>query len=346
MASITDFTNTSKYNDRILKKITYGPMSYENYMEYRIDNKTDEDKSAIKFRIEQIRKSNPYMYRIIELVIYYIDTENTIGIDRKYICINKIPTRILKRKQWVKFGNKNTNNNCTTISDPIFIVPPGRDSEIVKINYKLSEKYKQNEKKYSLEEIDLYSTPLIKTSKSDYIKVKFNTSGNTNNREINKIQNKIMNNNTSNKKFKMFMPSKNAISMFNTMKQNSKEDNSDGGTSNTKKKSKFSMGYLPPGMKRHVKRERNPDVLYSIVIKNIPTYINSRDIEQRLKDIFKSFGDICKVKCLRDNNNPDNFNRGLAFIDFYDKDAANQVLSSNNRHTIDSMVLSIEKKKN
>ena len=99
-------------------------------------------------------------------------------------------------------------------------------------------------------------------------------------------------------------------------------------------------------MQRHVKRERNPDVLYSIVIKNIPTHIKSRDIEIQLKDIFKSYGDICKVKCLRDNHNPDNFNRGLAFIDFYDKDAANKVLDSSNRHTIDNMVLSIEKKKN
>ena len=213
------------------------------------------------------------------------------------------------------------------------------------MNRILAEKYKSNEKKYSLEEIDLYSKPINKTSKSDFIKIKFNTSNNINNREIDKIQNKILNNN-SNKKFKMFMPSKNAINMFNTMKKTPDEEDSNNVSSNSKKKSKFTMGYVPPGMQRTIKRDRNPDVLYSIVIKNIPTHIKTRDIEIQLKDIFKTYGDICKVKCLKDNNNPNNFNRGLAFIDFYEKDDANKVLDSNNRHTINNMVLSIEKKKN
>ena len=55
------------------------------------------------------------------------------------------------------------------------------------------------------------------------------------------------------------------------------------------------------------------------------------------RKMFKWIGEIPKDGSDKDRK---------TIIDFYDKDAANKVLDSSNRHTIDNMVLSIEKKKN
>ena len=82
---------------------------------------------------------------------------------------------------------------------------------------------------------------------------------------------------------------------------------------------------------------------FSIIIKNFPNDISCNNLEQQLKNIFKVFGPIYKIKILYDKYTKKI--KDIAFIDFYNTEDADKVLNSTQKFIIESSVLFIEKSK-
>lgn len=83
---------------------------------------------------------------------------------------------------------------------------------------------------------------------------------------------------------------------------------------------------------------------FSIVIKNVPSEYDIRDIEFKLRNMFRSFGEIERLKVLSDKND-NTLSRDIAFLDFiYPSDAIN-ILKSTERFVIEHNVLNLEKSK-
>ena len=340
MACLTEPTVPIKNEGRLLKTVRYGPMNIDTYREFRIE-KNDNNGDEIRFVIEKMRKENPYLYMIIEIERYYLKNRDQVEINTQYMALNRLPKRVKARKNIPKFGRALTSGNegVTVIGTPVYITPVGEDAD--EWAKKMNKHYKDLESKYNIFKCNKYGidldidTLVIKDNKPT--KEKFSS-------ELNDVHDRINSKNATSK-FKIFKPSGMAMNIMNKLKNDETESDND---SKSSKGFKKKGGYLPPGMKRMVQRPKNPDTTYSVVVKNIPQHIDSRDVEKLLKDMFKGYGDIHRIKALRDNSgNEGTKNRGIAFIDYYEKESVNNAISDPNTHSrvIEHMVLGVEEKK-
>ena len=90
---------------------------------------------------------------------------------------------------------------------------------------------------------------------------------------------------------------------------------------------------------------------FSIVIKNLPTDANVDDVKYDLQDVFTNFIkglypskngiNICKAAVLSSNG----VIKGIAFVDFYNKDHMEDILNSTTKFKIGFNILNIERKK-
>lgn len=93
----------------------------------------------------------------------------------------------------------------------------------------------------------------------------------------------------------------------------------------------------------------NSSANQSLVIKNLPNDYNANDLRDELQYLFNDFiskefkfhGRICRVSVLTSGNQI----KGVAFVDFYNSEHLDSVLSSNERFKIGFNILNIEKKK-
>jgi len=99
-------------------------------------------------------------------------------------------------------------------------------------------------------------------------------------------------------------------------------------------------GYVPAFIKDKIAENKHLEN-FSIVVKNFPTHMPKNYLEQELKKLFKGYGSIDRIKVLTDKYTQEV--KDIAFIDFtYPADALN-LLNSNERFTISSCILSLEK---
>ena len=88
--------------------------------------------------------------------------------------------------------------------------------------------------------------------------------------------------------------------------------------------------------------------MYSIVIKNLPNDYDANDLRNELQYVFCDYIEskfncdkrICKTSVLTSNN----VVKGVAFIDFYNKEHMESIMSSTERFKIGFNILNIEKK--
>jgi len=82
----------------------------------------------------------------------------------------------------------------------------------------------------------------------------------------------------------------------------------------------------------------------TIVIKNIPTYLDKQVVYNSLKQIFIKYGGISKITVLQ-NKMDSNKLLGIAFIDFFNSKTVDSVLGINKKFAIQSNILTIERQK-
>jgi hypothetical protein len=105
----------------------------------------------------------------------------------------------------------------------------------------------------------------------------------------------------------------------------------------------FTKTFVPSKLKKKMKENMGLEK-FSIVIKNIPSEYDIRDIEFKLRNMFRSFGEIERLKVLSDKNDR-TLSRDIAFLDFiYPNDAIN-LLKSSERFIIEHNILNLEKSK-
>ena len=330
---------SSSFNqDSLLQTIRYGPMDYDMFMEHRV-NAFPEKTEELKFLLNEFRQLNYHFNMIVEFERYYLSDRDSVAIERDFMIINYVPERIKKRQGIPKFGKAAiSNEGCTTRSDTrVYITPPGEDTE--KYAKEMDKKYKVLEEKYKFWECNKYGESLsqINTNNSSKTETKFEDK-----RDLADVNDRIDSKN-SGSKFKLFKISSNAMTYMKkaseneSEKDNAPDDNSKGG---------FKVGgYLPPGMRRMILRPKNPDKLYSVVVKNVPQYIDPRDAEKQLRQMFNDYGDIHKIKVLRTYDDEVNKNKGIAFIDFYDEESKNNAIADRGTKTMDHMIIGVEEKK-
>lgn len=323
---------TDTYEDdnfKLLKTMRYGPMTTDHYLEYRTEI-SPKKKEELEFLISKVRRENPWLYMIIEVAKYYLINKNEIRVDTKFMALNRIPKRVSDRKNIPKFGNAKTDTRkTTTICAPVYLTPPGVDSD----DYakQMNKEYEELQSRYSFYKtdkngIDIESKPIVTKTE-----VKFNRG------ELNEVHDRIANKNAKSK-FKIFKPSGVAMNIMTKIENGTDNDNS----------AKKTGGYLPPGMKRLPTGSKNSDNVHSVVIKNIPQHVDSRDAERLIRGMFEGYGEISRIKVLRDNSDDDGIqNRGIAFIDYYYKEAVENAINDRDTHrrTIEHMVLGVEEKK-
>lgn len=321
-----EFSETIDDNSKSLhfKTKTIGPCSLDNYRDIKLKELNDKDFN--NYYINWIRTNNNYIYRVIEVTKYYLINENTVITDNYLICINRIPKSIKNRKNIKSFGAKDDDfGSTTTLSNTrVFLIPP--DIEERDFSKKMNKIYDEYDTRIGYIHIDKFKDKLSKikkdnnVDKSDY-------------KKLNKINSNIMEKN-SNSKFKLFKPNIKAISMLERINKRSSE--------NTASKSK----YLPPGMRN--KSSSSPGS-NTIVVKNIPTEIDMtiKEVNNQLRDMFRKYGMIDRVKTLTAKEDNRIILKGIAFIDFYDSKSVEAALSDNStRHKLGYSILLIEKKNN
>lgn len=328
--------NTSFNQDSLLQTIRYGPMGYDMFLEHRV-NAYPEKTEELKFLLNEFRQLNYNFNMIVEFERYYLSDRDSIGIERDFMIINHIPERIKKRQGLAKFGKAAiSNDGCTTRSDTrVYLTPPGVDTE--KYAKEMDKKYKVLEEKYKFWECNKYGESLVQLTANNLSKTDTKIEDK---RDLADVNDRIDSKN-SGSKFKLFKISSNAMTYMKKAAESEKdtesENNSKGG---------FKVGgYLPPGLKRKIIRPKNPDTLYSVVVKNIPQYIDPRDAEKQLRQMFNDYGDIHKIKVLRTYDDKENKNKGIAFIDFYDEESKNNAIADRGTKTIDHMIIGVEEKK-
>ena len=330
--------DTIQNHTKLLKTIRYGPMSIDTYREFRID-KNDKNSDEIKFAVNKMVRDNPYLYMIVEIQKFFLKNRDEIEINTQYMVLNRPPKRVKARKNIPKFGRALTagNEGVTVIGTPVYITPVGEDTD--EWAKKMNKEFQEQERLYNIFQCDKYGVNLTE----DAIVKNDTTNKPKVSSELNDVHDRI-NSKNAKSKFKIFKPSGMAMNIMNKLKKEDDSDNDSKSSTGFKKKG----GYLPPGMKRMVQRPKNPDTTYSVVVKNIPQHIDSRDVEKMLREMFKGYGDIHRIKALRDNSgNEGTKNRGIAFIDYYEKESVNNAISDPNTHSrvIEHMVLGVEQKK-
>jgi hypothetical protein len=316
---------------KLLKTMRYGPMTTDHYLEYRSEV-SPKKKEELEFLISKVRRENPWLYMIIEVAKYYLINKKEIRIDTQFLALNRVPKRVAARQNIPKFGDAVKDNHTTTICSPVYMTPPGVDSD--EYAKKMNKEYKELELKYNFFKTDKYGVDTENIPVENDNKVSYNKGA------LNDVHDRIANKNAKSK-FKIFKPS--GVAM-NIMKKIENDDSLSESTSGMKK----TGGYLPPGMKRLPSGPKNPDNVYSVVVKNIPQHVDSRDAEYLIRRMFETYGEISRIKVLRDNSeNEDVRNRGIAFVDFFYKEAVENAINDTDTHrrTIEHMVLGVEEKK-
>ena len=104
-------------------------------------------------------------------------------------------------------------------------------------------------------------------------------------------------------------------------------------------------GYIPEFMNEKLKEQINIPY-FKLVLKNIPTYYSVKDMEIIIKNTFKKFGDIKKIKLLKNFNDENKLIKDICFLEFEFLTDAQKLFESNEKFIIDNSVLLIEKSKN
>ena len=94
--------------------------------------------------------------------------------------------------------------------------------------------------------------------------------------------------------------------------------------------------YKPPGSDKKINT--------TLVVKNVPTYLDRTTAYQHLKAILIEFGNIQRITVLQDKHNPDKIS-GMAFVDFYNINSVTNILNSKKRFVLEHNILQIEKSK-
>lgn len=333
---MTSTTDSSFNQDSLLQTIRYGPMDYDMFLEHRV-NAFPEKTEELKFLLNEFRQLNYHFNKIVEFERYYLSDRDSVAIERDFMIINYTPERLKKREGIAKFGKAAlSNEGCTTRSDTrVYLTPPGVDSE--KYAREMDKHFKVLEEKYKFWECNKYGKSLAELSSDNSIKTetKFEDK-----RDLADVNDRIDSKNSSSK-FKLFKISSNAMTYMKKAAENESEKDNE-----SDNKGGFKVGgYLPPGMRRKTIRPKNPDTLYSVVVKNVPQYIDPRDAEKQLRQMFNEYGDIHKIKVLRTYDDKVNKNKGIAFIDFYDEESKNNAIADRGTKTIDHMIIGVEEKK-
>ena len=100
--------------------------------------------------------------------------------------------------------------------------------------------------------------------------------------------------------------------------------------------------YIPSHIKK--KLIENIDIPYfKLIIKNLPTYYDKKEMENHLRNTFSKFGPIKYIKILCNNDSSDNLIKDISFIEFEFMTDALKLITSKDRFIIDNSVLLIEK---
>lgn len=324
--------NTNIDSDfKLLKTMRYGPMTTKHYLEYRSEVSPTK-KEELEFLISKVRRENPWLYMIIEVAKYYLVNKNEIRVDTQFLALNRIPKRVKDRQNIPKFGDAVRDNHTTTICSPVYMTPPGVDSD--EYAKQMNKEFKELESKYSFFKTDKFGVDI------ENMPVEKEATINYNKGALNDVHDRIADKN-SKSKFKIFKPSGLAMNIMKKIENSDSASEASGGMKKT-------GGYLPPGMKRLPSGPKNPDNVYSVVVKNIPQHVDSRDAEYLIRGMFETYGEISRIKVLRDNSeNEDIRNRGIAFVDFFYKEGVENAINDRDTHrrTIEHMVLGVEEKK-
>lgn len=302
--------DTNFFNKKILlKKQLFGPCSIETFLKYKLSKEKKTNHDQIHYEINEIRIENPRIKYIAEVSYIYLDINCNLDKCNKNILIQKYLMCISKDKKKIykKFINSDVDGNSFISNSRVYITEPDIDED---------EYYMKMNLKYDILEKNRLFHVCSPYGYTDYTDDKVEDLENTDNK---KLLNKIISKN-KNSKFKIFKPS------FLTL-SNIKKTNNNQSEKNTK--------YRPP---TNVNSEK-----YSLVIKNIPTYLEAVDVENRLKHLFFNNKDSVNIKVLKTNYS--NGNKGIAFVDFLNINTYQEIIKSNKKYTIDNMIISIELKK-
>jgi hypothetical protein len=310
-------------NKSILFKIkTIGPCSLDRFKE--IKSETD-DMGLVGHLTNWIRQNNKYIYKVIEVIKYYLVDKNTVITDNYLICIVRTPS-IIKNRQNLSQFNITTSEafTATNISTTrVFIMPPDEDPK--KFYKKFNTIYDEYDRKLNYIKLDEFDETVSKTLKAN--RKKLNIS-NTAHSQLSKISDNIINKN-SKSKFKIFKPNMAALKMLDRVTKRSTEN------PNT-------TGYMPPNARNKTAGDVN-----TIVIKNIPSDsdLTLREIKVELQHIFSKFGLIDRIKILTSRIDDEIQIKGIAFIDFYDSISVDKVMNDSlERKKIGHAILLVEKK--
>lgn len=99
--------------------------------------------------------------------------------------------------------------------------------------------------------------------------------------------------------------------------------------------------YIPESIKNMMNKNVGLEN-FSLVIKNIPTFMERRDVDQELRKLFGGFGSIRKINILHDSYDSTKL-RGIAFIEYAYATEATEALNSTKRFSIGPSILLKEK---
>ena len=138
---------------------------------------------------------------------------------------------------------------------------------------------------------------------------------------------------------KSFKPSFKNLEKFKNLKEFTNTDTFSSKISTTG----FTKTFIPSKMKSKIAENMHLEK-FSIVIKNIPAEEDLKEIESKLRKLFKPFGEIERLKVLSDKYD-NTLSRDIAFLDLIYPSDANKLLYSNERFTIGHNILNLEKSK-
>lgn len=109
---------------------------------------------------------------------------------------------------------------------------------------------------------------------------------------------------------------------------------------NQLEKNTTTRGYIPSSIKHKLKENEDIENI-SICIKNIPAGEDVFEMQDLLRGMFSSYGEIKYIKVLKDKHNGQS--RDIGFIEFYYGTDALTLLDSSERFIIDSCILCLIK---
>jgi hypothetical protein len=335
---MTELEEQFSKSDTLLQSIRYGPMTPESYTEHRI-NEYPEKKEQLEYLLNKFRFDCKFLYMIVEVEKYYLTSRHNIRLETQFMILQYFPPSYRKIKNIPKFGDaiNDGGKHTTIIGERVYLTPPDVDADQYKLE--MDAHFERLEELYKYFETDKYGNDIRQLSRLDELKAQTSIESTI---KLNNINKKIEEKNTGSK-FKIFKLSNFALNIIKDSENRDK--NSDDDSENSSKKAFKAVGYVPPGFKRTIERPKNPDNLFSVVVKNIPQSLDTRDAEKDLKAIFLEFGDIHKVKVLRNyDGDQAHKNKGIAFIDFYEEESQQNAIQDRSTKVLLHMVLGVEAK--